>query len=63
MALSSVMSIPREACPARAIALALVCGGSRDSNHNAVMRIKSKASGRRAHSLMTAPERNEQLAG
>src|ERR1700730_15437336 len=32
----------------------LVCGGSRDPNHDAVMRIKSKAPGRRAHSLMTA---------
>jgi hypothetical protein len=45
----------------------LVCGGSRDPNHDAVMRIKSKAPGRRAHSLMTAhhcqtPKRNEQLA-
>jgi hypothetical protein len=29
----------------------LVCGGSRDPNHDAVMSIKSKAPGRRAHSL------------
>jgi hypothetical protein len=29
----------------------LVCGGSLDPNHDAVMRIKSKAPGRRAHSL------------
>jgi hypothetical protein len=29
----------------------LVCGGSRDPNHDAVMRIKSKAPGRRAHSV------------
>ena len=32
----------------------LVCGGSRGPNHDAGMRIKSKAPGRRAHSLMTA---------
>jgi hypothetical protein len=32
----------------------LVCGGPRGPNHDAVMRIKNKAPGRRAHSLMTA---------